>query len=156
MYILKCTVRCGTKELNTCLVNVTEPHFVLMSVLYAEAGFQFSAQTVDWGFKNLATREQVYSSSEGFLVNDALRFSVSIQNYSDYTMAEAHLYTIIQLARETDFAAQIGNSQYFDLVDLDKVCLACLNPLALLLLFQFLLHQKPHAKMHTTTVYILS
>ena len=128
-----------------------------MSVLCAEAGFQFSAQTVDWGSRTLATQEQVYSASEGFLVNETLQFSVSIKNYSNYNIAEAHLYTIIQLARETDFAAQIGNSQYLDLVDLDKVCSACLNSLALLLLLQlYLLHQKLHAEMHTTTAHILS
>ena len=111
-------------------------HSALMNVMCAEAGFQFTAQTADWGLTNFATQEQVYSPSEGFLVNDTLRFKVSIRNYSYNDRAGAHRYTVVQLARETDFAAQIGYSQYFDLVDLDKVCLACLNSHALLL-FKF-------------------
>lgn len=38
---------------------------------------------------------------------------------------EAHLYTIIKVARDQDFHDQIGSTQFFDLVDHDKV-----NPLA--------------------------
>ena len=34
---------------------------------------------------------------------------------------EAHLYTIIKVARELDFKAQIGDSKFFDLVDHEKV-----------------------------------
>ncbi|KAI9082387.1 hypothetical protein K1719_035810 [Acacia pycnantha] len=34
---------------------------------------------------------------------------------------EAHLYTIIKVARDEDFARQIGKDIYFDLVDHDKV-----------------------------------
>lgn len=34
---------------------------------------------------------------------------------------EAHLYTIIKVARDQDFATQIGSTQFFDLVDNDKV-----------------------------------
>ncbi|KAJ6847904.1 ubiquitin carboxyl-terminal hydrolase 12-like [Iris pallida] len=36
--------------------------------------------------------------------------------------AEAHLYTIIKVARNEDLAEQIGRDLYFDLVDHDKVC----------------------------------
>ncbi|XP_024640800.1 ubiquitin carboxyl-terminal hydrolase 13 [Medicago truncatula] len=36
-------------------------------------------------------------------------------------MAENNLYTIIKVVRDEDFAEQIGNDLYFDLVDLDKV-----------------------------------
>uniref|UniRef100_A0A7C9EEU4 Ubiquitinyl hydrolase 1 n=1 Tax=Opuntia streptacantha TaxID=393608 RepID=A0A7C9EEU4_OPUST len=35
--------------------------------------------------------------------------------------AEAHLYTIIKVARDEDLAEQIGKDIYFDLVDHDKV-----------------------------------
>ncbi|VAH30456.1 unnamed protein product [Triticum turgidum subsp. durum] len=35
--------------------------------------------------------------------------------------AEAHLYTIIKVARDDDLTAQIGKDIYFDLVDHDKV-----------------------------------
>ena len=35
---------------------------------------------------------------------------------------EAHLYTILKVARDSDFRHQIGNNQFFDLVDHDKVC----------------------------------
>ncbi|XVF19575.1 hypothetical protein REPUB_Repub11eG0122900 [Reevesia pubescens] len=35
--------------------------------------------------------------------------------------AEAHLYTIIKVARDDDLAEQIGKDIYFDLVDHDKV-----------------------------------
>ncbi|CAM0905418.1 unnamed protein product [Alopecurus aequalis] len=35
--------------------------------------------------------------------------------------AEAHLYTIIKVARDDDLTAQIGKDTYFDLVDHDKV-----------------------------------
>ena len=34
---------------------------------------------------------------------------------------EAHLYTILKVARDSDFRQQIGNNQFFDLVDHDKV-----------------------------------
>ncbi len=34
---------------------------------------------------------------------------------------EAHLYTIIKVARDEDFKQQIGTHQFFDLVDNDKV-----------------------------------
>ena len=34
---------------------------------------------------------------------------------------EAHLYTIIKVARDQDFFDQIGSTQFFDLVDHDKV-----------------------------------
>lgn len=34
---------------------------------------------------------------------------------------EAHLYTIIKVAREVDFKKQIGDTQFFDLVDHDQV-----------------------------------
>ncbi len=34
---------------------------------------------------------------------------------------EAHLYTIIKVARDEDFKHQIGTHQFFDLVDIDKV-----------------------------------
>lgn len=34
---------------------------------------------------------------------------------------EAHLYTIIKVARDQDFDSQIGTTQFFDLVDHDKV-----------------------------------
>ena len=34
---------------------------------------------------------------------------------------EAHLYTVIKVARDQDFASQIGSTQFFDLVDNDKV-----------------------------------
>lgn len=34
---------------------------------------------------------------------------------------EAHLYTIIKVARDQDFSSQIGSTQFFDLVDHDKV-----------------------------------
>ncbi|XP_042046218.1 ubiquitin C-terminal hydrolase 12-like isoform X1 [Salvia splendens] len=36
--------------------------------------------------------------------------------------AEAHLYTIIKVARDEDLVHQIGKDIYFDLVDHDKVC----------------------------------
>ncbi|KAK3000735.1 hypothetical protein RJ639_021934 [Escallonia herrerae] len=36
--------------------------------------------------------------------------------------AEAHLYTIIKVARDADLLEQIGRDIYFDLVDHDKVC----------------------------------
>ncbi|KAJ6813606.1 ubiquitin carboxyl-terminal hydrolase 12-like [Iris pallida] len=36
--------------------------------------------------------------------------------------AEAHLYTIIKVARNEDLTEQIGRDLYFDLVDHDKVC----------------------------------
>ncbi|KAL7193889.1 hypothetical protein ACSBR2_025515 [Camellia fascicularis] len=35
--------------------------------------------------------------------------------------AEAHLYTIIKVARDEDLLEQIGRDIYFDLVDHDKV-----------------------------------
>ena len=34
---------------------------------------------------------------------------------------EAHLYTIIKVARDQDLSSQIGSTQFFDLVDHDKV-----------------------------------
>lgn len=40
---------------------------------------------------------------------------------------EAHLYTIIKVARDQDFKHQIGTNQFFDLVDNDKVLLYFLN-----------------------------
>ena len=40
---------------------------------------------------------------------------------------EAHLYTIIKVARDQDFKNQIGTNQFFDLVDNDKVLLYILN-----------------------------
>ena len=40
---------------------------------------------------------------------------------------EAHLYTIIRVARDQDFKTQIGTNQFFDLVDSDKVLLYILN-----------------------------
>lgn len=40
---------------------------------------------------------------------------------------EAHLYTIIKVARDQDFKHQIGTNQFFDLVDNDKVLLHILN-----------------------------
>jgi ubiquitin carboxyl-terminal hydrolase 7 len=36
--------------------------------------------------------------------------------------AEAHLYTIIKVARDVDLSNQIGKDIHFDLVDHDKVC----------------------------------
>lgn len=36
---------------------------------------------------------------------------------------EAHLYTIIKVARDQDLSSQIGSTQFFDLVDHDKVWL---------------------------------
>ncbi len=38
---------------------------------------------------------------------------------------EAHLYTIIKVARDEDFKQQIGTHQFFDLVDNDKVIFDC-------------------------------
>ena len=38
---------------------------------------------------------------------------------------EAHLYTIIKVARDQDFDSQIGTTQFFDLVDHDKVSDVC-------------------------------
>ncbi|GAB2263919.1 hypothetical protein Droror1_Dr00026053 [Drosera rotundifolia] len=43
-----------------------------------------------------------------------------IENRRRYE-AEAHLYTIIKVARDEDFANQIGKARYFDLVDIDRV-----------------------------------
>ena len=34
---------------------------------------------------------------------------------------EAHLYTVLKVARDSDLRQQIGNNQFFDLVDHDKV-----------------------------------
>lgn len=34
---------------------------------------------------------------------------------------EAHLYTIIKVARDSDYRTQIGDTQFFDLVDHEKV-----------------------------------
>jgi ubiquitin carboxyl-terminal hydrolase 7 len=34
---------------------------------------------------------------------------------------EAHLYTVIRVARDADFAEQIGSTRHFDLVDHAKV-----------------------------------
>ena len=38
--------------------------------------------------------------------------------------ADAHLYTIIRVARDEDLKAQIGDTLYYDLVDHEKVTLS--------------------------------
>lgn len=36
--------------------------------------------------------------------------------------AEAHLYTMVRVAREQDMAKQIGTDIFFDLIEHEKVC----------------------------------
>ncbi len=50
---------------------------------------------------------------------------------------EAHLYTIIKVARDQDFTQQIGSHQFFDLVDHDKVLLTSQSAAQRLVLFMF-------------------
>ena len=57
---------------------------------------------------------------------------------------EAHLYTIIRVARDQDFKHQIGTNQFFDLVDNDKVLPHILNVLCWICA-SFVLHVVLHS-----------
>ncbi|KAG8055246.1 hypothetical protein GUJ93_ZPchr0001g30571, partial [Zizania palustris] len=43
------------------------------------------------------------------------------KEYKKKEKAEAHMYTVLKVARDSDFAEQIGKHIYFDLVDFDKI-----------------------------------
>ncbi|KAG8376856.1 hypothetical protein BUALT_Bualt09G0107400 [Buddleja alternifolia] len=109
---------------------------------------QFNQRESDWGFTSFMPLSELYDPSKGYLVNDTcvVEADVAVHKKEDKEMlvlnsdlvegpqpmeeekedkrrykAQAHLYTIIKVARDEDLMEQIGKDIHFDLVDHDEV-----------------------------------
>ncbi|XP_061338198.1 ubiquitin C-terminal hydrolase 13-like [Gastrolobium bilobum] len=104
---------------------------------------QFNARESDWGFTSFMPLGELHDPSRGYLVNDTLVVETRIVDWTYESIKaigyagpkkeqeekdnknkekeEAHLFTVIKVARDKDLAVQIGKDIYFDLVDHDKV-----------------------------------
>ncbi|XP_061338181.1 ubiquitin C-terminal hydrolase 13-like isoform X2 [Gastrolobium bilobum] len=107
--------------------------------LIKEMQHEFNARESDWGFTYFMPLGELNDLCGGYIVNDTLvveaKFidlkketgSVVLKKEQDEKVnkikenEEAHLYTVIKVARDEDLAEQIGKDMYFDLVDHDKV-----------------------------------
>ncbi|WVY90767.1 hypothetical protein V8G54_036281 [Vigna mungo] len=61
------------------------------------------------------------------LMQERLKKEQEEKEHKKKEKAEAHLYTIIKVARDEDLSGQIGKDIYFDLVDHDKVRSFCVQ-----------------------------